>query len=203
VGIDRLAQQPGTVMLEERGERVHPASALLASESRHIESAAGAHRPHVFETWRRMDEILLANFMVFHGLAQEGTTTSGSATRPGRWTHYPFENPSLERTPPVWMADVVGWPPMPHLSNPEAALTADSNAEMIEHVARYPGCGTGRSPSAAVRTWCPTGSGPACPPSGSGRRPTTGARRPTCRSWSRRRRIGRRRAASRASAPTR
>jgi hypothetical protein len=32
-----------TQVLEERGERVHPASRWLASESEHIESEAGEH----------------------------------------------------------------------------------------------------------------------------------------------------------------
>jgi predicted glycosyltransferase len=36
------------------------------------------------------------------------------------------------------MTDFVGWLPMPALGEREAMLTADYNAEMIEHVARYP-----------------------------------------------------------------
>lgn len=41
--IDWLAQHPVTQVLEARGERVHPASALLANESRHIESESAEH----------------------------------------------------------------------------------------------------------------------------------------------------------------
>ena len=42
--IDWLAQHPVTAVLEERGERIHPASAWLASESGHIASeSAGPH----------------------------------------------------------------------------------------------------------------------------------------------------------------
>lgn len=41
--IDWLTQHPVTQVLEERGERVHPASRWLASESAHIESEAGEH----------------------------------------------------------------------------------------------------------------------------------------------------------------
>jgi hypothetical protein len=59
--IDWLAQPPVTRVLEERGERVHPASRVLASESSHIESEAGEHDLHVFQALRRMDEILVAN----------------------------------------------------------------------------------------------------------------------------------------------
>ena len=36
--IDWLAQDPVTRVLEEEGERIHPASAQLANESRHLES---------------------------------------------------------------------------------------------------------------------------------------------------------------------
>jgi pimeloyl-ACP methyl ester carboxylesterase/predicted glycosyltransferase len=91
--IDWLAQHPVTRVLEARGERIHPASALLANESRHIESESAEHDLHCFQAIRRMDEILLANFMVFHDLVRG------------------------ER---------------------EALLTADYNAEMIQHIARYP-----------------------------------------------------------------
>ena len=69
--IDWLAQHPVTTVLEARGERVHPASAHLASESGHIESESAEHDLHAFQAIRRMDEILLANFMVFHDLVRE------------------------------------------------------------------------------------------------------------------------------------
>ena len=50
--------------------------AWLANESAHIESEAGEHDLHCFEALRRMDEVLLANFMVFHDVVQERRTTS-------------------------------------------------------------------------------------------------------------------------------
>jgi hypothetical protein len=49
------------------------------------------------------------------------------------------ENPELKRTAFVWMTDFVGWLPMPEGGAGEAALTADYNAEMLEHVARRAG----------------------------------------------------------------
>src|SRR6202161_3511049 len=64
--IDWLAQDPVPAVLAARGERVHPASGYLASESGHIESESAGHDLHAFQAIRRMDEILLANFMVFH-----------------------------------------------------------------------------------------------------------------------------------------
>ena len=61
--IDWLAQDPVTRVLEACGEWIHPASRLLANESRHIAAEAHGHELNVFQAWRRMDEILLANFM--------------------------------------------------------------------------------------------------------------------------------------------
>ena len=43
--IDWLTQHPVTRVLEDAGERVHPASAWLASESAHIEAESGRARP--------------------------------------------------------------------------------------------------------------------------------------------------------------
>src|SRR5262249_24957244 len=69
--VDWLAQHPVTAELEARGERIHPASGQLANESGHIESESAEHDLHCFQTWRRMDEILFANFMVFHDLVRD------------------------------------------------------------------------------------------------------------------------------------
>src|ERR1700689_1809352 len=52
--IDWLTQPPVTRGLEERGERVHPASRRLASESAHIESEAGEQDLNVFQAPPRM-----------------------------------------------------------------------------------------------------------------------------------------------------
>jgi pimeloyl-ACP methyl ester carboxylesterase/predicted glycosyltransferase len=137
--IDWLAQHPVTAVLQTHGERIHPASSLLASESRHIESESRGHRLHVFEAWRRMDEILLANFMVFEDLVEEEEDYDlWVGDEAWEVDHFLFENPSLKRAPFVWMTDFVGWLPIPALGERDALLTADYNAEMIEHVARYP-----------------------------------------------------------------
>jgi hypothetical protein len=55
-----------TRVLERADERVHPASRLLANESAHIEDECGEHDLHCFQALRRMDEILVANFMTFY-----------------------------------------------------------------------------------------------------------------------------------------
>src|SRR5256884_3815227 len=49
---------------DAEGEHVHPASQWLASESAHVVSEASGHDLHCFQALRRMDEILVANFMV-------------------------------------------------------------------------------------------------------------------------------------------
>jgi hypothetical protein len=92
--VDWLAQHPVTTVLEARGERIHPASALLANESGHIEREAGDHDLHCFQAIRRMDEILVANFMVFHEVVVEGGYDLVVATRPGTSTTTGTRTPS-------------------------------------------------------------------------------------------------------------
>ena len=136
--IDWLAQYPVTRVLEERGERVHPASAQLASEVEHIDSESAEHDLHCFQAWRRMDEILLANFMLFHDIVREGGYDLWIGDEAWELDYYLHENPEQKRAAYVWMTDFVGWLPMPDGGAREAFLSADYNAEMIEHIARFP-----------------------------------------------------------------
>jgi pimeloyl-ACP methyl ester carboxylesterase/predicted glycosyltransferase len=136
--IDWLTQNPVTRVLEERGERVHPASRWLASESAHIESEAGEHDLNVFQAVRRMDEILVANFMVFHDLVDDEPYDLWIADEGWDIDHFLFDNPELKRTAYAWLTDFVGWLPMPDGGAAEAALTADWNAERVERMRRYP-----------------------------------------------------------------
>jgi len=136
--IDWLAQHPVTTVLEAEGERVHPASAELASESGHIESESAEHDLHAFQAIRRMDEILLANFMVFHDLVGEQDYDLVVGDEAWELDYFLHENPEQKRTAYVWMTDFVGWLPMPDGGQHEAFLTADYNAEMIQHIARFP-----------------------------------------------------------------
>jgi pimeloyl-ACP methyl ester carboxylesterase/predicted glycosyltransferase len=136
--IDWLAQHPVTRVLEERGERVHPASAHLASESGHIESESAEHDLHAFQAIRRMDEILLANFMIFHDLAREEDYDLWIGDEAWELDYYLHENPEQKRAAYAWLTDFVGWLPMPDGGEREALVTADYNAEMIEHIARFP-----------------------------------------------------------------
>jgi predicted glycosyltransferase len=136
--IDWLAQHPVTAVLEGRGERVHPASALLANESGHIESESAEHDLHCFQAIRRMDEILLANFMVFHDLVREDDYDLWIGDEAWELDYYLHENPEQKRAAYVWLTDFVGWLPMEDGGEHESFLTADYNAEMIEHIARFP-----------------------------------------------------------------
>jgi pimeloyl-ACP methyl ester carboxylesterase/predicted glycosyltransferase len=136
--IDWLAQHPVTTVLEARGERIHPASAYLANESTHIESESAEHDLHCFQAIRRMDEILLANFMVFHDLVRDEDYDLWIGDEAWELDYYLHENPEQKRAAYVWLTDFVGWLPFEDGGDREAFLTADYNAEMIEHIARFP-----------------------------------------------------------------
>jgi pimeloyl-ACP methyl ester carboxylesterase/predicted glycosyltransferase len=136
--VDWLAQDPVTRLLAAEGERVHPASAALANESGHIESESAEHDLHAFQAIRRMDEILVNNFMVFHDLIRERHYDLVVGDEAWDVDYFLHENPELKRTAYAWMTDFVGWLPMPDGGDHEAFLTADYNAEMITHIARHP-----------------------------------------------------------------
>jgi pimeloyl-ACP methyl ester carboxylesterase/predicted glycosyltransferase len=136
--IDWLTQHPVTQVLQEQGERVHPASRWLASESAHIESEAGEHDLNVFQAARRMDEIMAANFMVFHDLVSDEPYDLWIVDEGWDVDHFLFDNPELKRTAYAWLTDFVGWLPMPEGGAAEAVLTADWNAERVERMRRYP-----------------------------------------------------------------
>jgi pimeloyl-ACP methyl ester carboxylesterase/predicted glycosyltransferase len=137
--IDWLAQHPVTTVLEAEGHSIHPASRWLANESAHIASEAAGHDLHCFQALRRMDEILVTNFMVFQEVMEDGAYDLVIADEAWDIDHFWHENPELKRGSHVWMTDFVGFVPMPDGGDGEAFLTADYNAEMVEHIARYPG----------------------------------------------------------------
>ena len=136
--IDWLAQQPVTSVLEAANETIHPASQWLVSESEHWASEATGHELNVFQALRRMDEILVANFMIFQEVVDEGAYDLVLADEAWDIDHFWHENPELKRGSHVWMTDFVGFLPMAEGGEREAFLTADYNAEMIEHIDRYP-----------------------------------------------------------------
>ncbi len=136
--IDWLAQNPVTRVLEQEGERIHPASTHLASESKHIESESAEHDLHCFHAFRRMDEILAANFMVFHDVVRDERYDLWIGDEAWELDYYLHENPREKRVPFAWLTDFVGWLPMADGGAPEAFLTADYNADMIDHIDHHP-----------------------------------------------------------------
>jgi predicted glycosyltransferase len=84
-----------------------------------------------------MDEILLNNFMVFHDIVRDDQYDLWIGDEAWELDYYLHENPEEKRAAYVWLTDFVGWLPMPDGGDREAFVTADYNAEMIEHIARY------------------------------------------------------------------
>jgi pimeloyl-ACP methyl ester carboxylesterase/predicted glycosyltransferase len=137
--IDWLAQHPVTAVLEAAGERIHPASSGLAGESAHFEARSGDHRLDCFQAWRELDEILLANFMLFHDVVRSEHYDLWIGDEAWELDHFLHENPELKTSPFAFLTDFVGWLPMDDApGSREAFLTADYNAYDIELVERFP-----------------------------------------------------------------
>ena len=133
-----LAQDPVTRVLESAGEKVHPASRWLASESAHVEAECGEHDLDAFEAIRRMDDILVNNFMVLDEVLAGEHVDLVVGDEAWETDHFLHENPELKRGAFAWLTDFVGWLPMPAGGARQACLTADYNAEMLEHRERFP-----------------------------------------------------------------
>ncbi len=136
--VDWLTEHPVTQALEAAGERVHPASAWRSSESAHFESEAHGHELHAFQAVRRMDEVQAANFMVLQDVLAADRYDLVIADEAAETDYFLHENPELKSTAYAWLTDFVGWIPMQSGGAHEAWLTSDYNAQMVEHVARFP-----------------------------------------------------------------
>ena len=136
--VDWLAQDPVTRVLEAEGERIHPASEHQANECAHIESESAEHDLHCFHAYRRMDEIFAANYMLFNDVVEANHYDLWICDEGWEVDHFLHENPSLKRAPFVWLTDFTGFLPMNEGDSREALLTADYNAERIEHVEGVP-----------------------------------------------------------------
>jgi pimeloyl-ACP methyl ester carboxylesterase/predicted glycosyltransferase len=133
------AQHPVTEVLTAAGETIHPKNHLQALESAHWEEEAAHHELHAFYAFRRMDEIFVANFMLFHDITRETPYDIWVGDESWEVDYFLHENPELKCAPYVFMTDVIGFLPVDPVGDPrEAMLTADYNAEMIEQRARYP-----------------------------------------------------------------
>jgi pimeloyl-ACP methyl ester carboxylesterase/predicted glycosyltransferase len=136
--IDWLAQDPVTRVLAAEGESIHPASTHLANESRHIESESAEHDLHCFQALRRMDEILAANFMLFHDIVRDERYDLWIGDEAWELDYYLHENPREKKVPFAWLTDFVGFLPMQDGGERESFLTADYNADMVDHIAEHP-----------------------------------------------------------------
>ncbi|HEU5170854.1 MAG TPA: alpha/beta fold hydrolase [Gemmatimonadales bacterium] len=133
------AQHPAAQVLEAAGEIIHPQSHLQAPETAHWEEEATEHELQAFYAFRRLDEIFVANFMLFHDITRDGTYDLWIGDEAWEVDYFLHENPELKCAPYVWLTDVIGFLPVDPDGDPrEAALCADYNAEMIEQRARYP-----------------------------------------------------------------
>jgi len=111
----------------------------MANESAHIESEMGEHDLHVFQAWRDMDEILLANFMLFHDVVRDDHYDLWLGDEAWELDYYLHENPELKAAPYVFMTDFVGWLPIDDSpGSREAYVAADYNHENIRHIERHP-----------------------------------------------------------------
>jgi pimeloyl-ACP methyl ester carboxylesterase len=136
VEIDWLAESPVRQVAAREGERVHPASDRLPSECTAFESHAREHRLHAMEAWRACNEVALAEFMVFREAA--------AAERYDLWVgdeawgidYHLHENPREKRAPYVWLADFIGFVPVPTDSEIEREHGFEWNAQLVEHVER-------------------------------------------------------------------
>src|SRR4051794_6577942 len=135
--IDWLAQPPVTAVLTDEAERVRPASRFLSSEVAHIEDECGEHVLHAFQAMRRMDEILVHNFMVFSDVVGDEPYDLVIGDEAWDIDFFWHENPERKTTSFAWMTDFVGWLPMPDGGERERLLAADYNLEMIEQRARF------------------------------------------------------------------
>jgi len=133
-----LAQPPVTEVLTGAGEIIHPASSELASESAHWESEAADHDLPAFYAFRRMDEILCANYMLFDDVVRDTSYDLWVGDECWEIDYYLHENPERKIAPYVFMTDVIGFLPTDPGDSREAELCADYNADSIEKRERFP-----------------------------------------------------------------
>lgn len=136
--IDWLAQDPVTRFLTSSGESVHPASARLLSEARHIEMESGEHDLDAFQALRRMDSILVANFCQFQDVIAAGDHDLVVADEAWDVDRFWHDHPELKCAKLAWMTDFVGVVPLSGKGSREEALANDWNKEMVGRVEAHP-----------------------------------------------------------------
>ena len=109
LSIDWLAMDPVKTFLENRGERIHPMSQFLRDESGRFESnGTAAFSLNATEAYWEMDKLLNNNFMVFSDILCESTYDLVVGDESWEVLDNLHYNPSLKKTPFVFMTDFVG-----------------------------------------------------------------------------------------------
>jgi pimeloyl-ACP methyl ester carboxylesterase/UDP:flavonoid glycosyltransferase YjiC (YdhE family) len=132
------AQPPVTEVLAGAGEIIHPASSALVSESAHWESESADHDLPAFYAFRRMDEILCANYLLFDDIVRDTNYDLWVGDECWEIDYFLHENPERKIAPYVFMTDVIGFLPTEPGDPREAELCADYNADSIEKRERFP-----------------------------------------------------------------
>jgi pimeloyl-ACP methyl ester carboxylesterase/UDP:flavonoid glycosyltransferase YjiC (YdhE family) len=132
------AQPPVTDVLSDAGEIIHPASSDLVSESAHWESESANHDLPAFYAFRRMDEILCANYLLFDDAVRQTSYDLWVGDECWEIDYFLHENPERKIAPYVFMTDVIGFLPTDPGDPREADLCADYNADCIEKRERFP-----------------------------------------------------------------
>jgi len=132
------AQPPVTEVLAGAGEIIHPASSALVSESAHWESESADHDLPAFYAFRRMDEILCANYLLFDDIVRDTRYDLWVGDESWEVDYFLHENPERKIAPYVFMTDVIGFLPTDPGDPREAELCADYNADSIEKRERFP-----------------------------------------------------------------
>jgi pimeloyl-ACP methyl ester carboxylesterase/UDP:flavonoid glycosyltransferase YjiC (YdhE family) len=132
------AQPPVTDVLAGAGEIIHPASSDLVCESAHWESESAHHDLPAFYAFRRMDEILCANYLLFDDVVRDTSYDLWVGDECWEIDYFLHENPERKIAPYVFMTDVIGFLPTDPGDPREAELCADYNADSIEKRERFP-----------------------------------------------------------------
>ncbi|HEX2573427.1 MAG TPA: alpha/beta fold hydrolase [Polyangia bacterium] len=137
--IDFLAADPARRVVEQAGERLHPATDLLRNESAHVESYCTDHELHAFNALWEMDEIMAANFMVFSDVVERSNYDLWVGDEGWDLDYYLHENPDMKAAPYVFLTDFIGMLPMTDdPASPEFRRVFEKNAENLDHLRHHP-----------------------------------------------------------------
>ena len=137
--VDFLAADPADRVVEAWGERVHPATRLIANESAHFEVWARDHELHAFNALWDMDEIMAANFMTFADVVERERYDLWVGDEGWDLDYFLHENPELKRAPYAFMTDFIGMLPMrEEPGSVEFKRAWEKNAENVDHLRLHP-----------------------------------------------------------------